>query len=90
MKNLPFDKKLHIAFGFLIGMIFMLVAKDYGASQNWYIGIGAGATAFFGIGKEVRDRITGKGTPERADMIYTVFAGWIGIFIYEIINIILK
>ena len=84
--KLPFDKKLHIVFGFFIGMLSMLVAKDYGMSQNAYMAIGAGATIFFGVGKEIRDKVTGKGTPERLDAFYTIFAGFAGILIYEFIK----
>lgn len=87
--KLPFDKKLHIVFGFFIGMLFMLVSKDYGMNQNAYMAISSIAVAVFAIGKEVYDKLSGKGTFEKLDALYTMFAGWGGIIFYDFIKTII-
>jgi hypothetical protein len=89
MKKLTFDKKLHLAFGAFIGLCTMLIAKDYGHSQNSYVGIGALSTVFVAIAKEVYDKATGKGTFEKLDIFWTIFGGFSLILIYEFIKDVL-
>ena len=64
------DKKKHLAAGIVLGLL--------GALLHPALGIGAAFLA--GVLKELYD-MTGKGTPETADLLYTVAGGVIGTFI---------
>ncbi len=63
VSRIPTDKKKHLAAGFAICAIVSLL---FG-----YV-IGFIAAAIAGAGKEARDYITKKGTPEFADFVYTL------------------
>jgi len=86
--RLPFDKKLHVAFGFFIGMTTMLVLKDFGFTKNQYIGISVFVTFLIAVAKEIYDKATGKGTFEKADIFYTML-GCSAIIFYEFIKTII-
>ena len=66
---MPKDKKLHIAAGFIIGSI---------GACLWGAPFGFGLAVLAGLGKEVYDKISGKGTPEAFDSLATVVGGFIG------------
>lgn len=83
--KLTFDKKLHLAFGTCISMIGLLIMKDFGFSQQVAILTGAVSTFIIGVGKEVYDKVSGKGTYERADIFYTTY-GVLFMLIYEFIK----
>ena len=58
---LPLDKANHFVYGtilFTLGSIFSV----------W---LGLTLAVLFGVGKEVYDRVTGRGTPDRMDAIVT-------------------
>ena len=86
--KLTFDKKLHLAFGACISLIGLLVMKDYNFSQEVAIATGAGLAFLFGVLKEIRDKVTGKGTYERADIFYTTY-GVLFMLIYEFIKTVI-
>ena len=83
--KLTFDKKLHLAFGACISLIGLLVMKDFGFSQQVSVAIGAGLTFIIGVGKEIYDKVSGKGTYERADIFYTTY-GVLFMLVYEFIK----
>ena len=84
--KLTFDKKLHLAFGAFIGLCVMLTAKDYGFNKNIAIASGAIATFLIAIGKEIYDRVSEKGVPEKEDIVWTIFGGFSLMLIYEFIK----
>lgn len=86
--KLSFDKKLHLAFGACISLIGLLVMKDYGFSQNIAVATGAGLAFVAGVAKEIYDKVTGKGTYERADIFYTTY-GVLFMLIYELIKTVI-
>ena len=67
---MPLDKKLHIIVGFVIGFL--------GAYFLRSAPFGFGLAVLAGLGKEVYDKISGKGTPEAFDSLATVVGGFIG------------
>ena len=69
------DKLLHVLCGFVIAYC----VSDYVEPVTaWFVGIG------FVFGKEVYDQLSGKGTPERADLIW----GAIGVLVGVVLEII--
>lgn len=64
------DKALHMLLGFAIVVIFF-----------YLFGFLVAATACFvaAIGKEVYDKVSGKGTPDFLDIVATVVGGGVGI-----------
>lgn len=84
--KLPFDKKLHLAFGALIGLCAMLIAKDFDLSKNAHMAVGAIATFVIAVGKEMYDKVSGKGTVEKADIFWTMFGGFSLIIAYQFIK----
>lgn len=63
ISRIPTDKKKHFAAGFAICAIVSLFC-------GYLIGFAVAAIA--AAGKEARDYITKKGTPEFADFVYTI------------------
>jgi len=83
MKNLPIDKKLHAIVGSYIGLITYLIIKDLGGIQDLYVGASVVLVFLAGVGKELYDKISKKGTPDRKDAAYTIYAGWASILLYH-------
>ena len=67
---MPKDKILHVIVGFIIGFL--------GAYFLRSAPFGFGLAVITGVGKEVYDKISGKGTPEAFDSLATVVGGFIG------------
>ena len=88
INKIPFDKKLHLVFGAFIALIVMLGVRDYGIEGQTSVIAGAIACFVAGLGKEIYDKVSGKGTPERLDFFYTVFGGFLAVIIYELIKAI--
>ena len=75
--NFPKDKQLHLLAGFLIALVSLLL----GTTPLTALGL----VILLGIGKELYDLI-GRGTPEVADIVYTVLGGLlpiIGVIIWQ-------
>jgi zinc transporter ZupT len=68
------DKQLH----FIVGAILAIIGILFG-------GVWAGLALVVTIAamKEIRDFITGKGTPEFMDFMYTVAGGAVVILVYQ-------
>ena len=82
------DKVKHLAVGTFASLLGLLVMKDYGFSQQIAIATGAGLAFILGVAKEIRDKVSGKGTYERADIFYTTY-GVLFMLIYEFIKTII-
>lgn len=65
------DKQLHFIAGFALALVC-------GALFGPLIGLGAAVV--FGVGKELYD-LTGRGTPEMADLWFTIAGGAVGAII---------
>lgn len=65
---IPSDKAYHFVVGFLIAVVVGLYNPAYGL----------GCAVVAGLGKEIRDKVSGKGTPELLDFIATVAGGLLG------------
>lgn len=77
VKRLAFDKKLHYFAGLLIA----------GVLSNFLPALIAVAIAVVvGIGKEVYDRVTKKGTPEFADFLWTAAGALTWLLIYYAVS----
>lgn len=77
VKRLAFDKKLHYFAGLLIT----------GVLSNFLPAIIAVAIAVVvGIGKEVYDRVTKKGTPEFADFLWTAAGALTWLLMYYAVS----
>lgn len=66
---LPYDKAMHIAYGAALSIPGVLVA------HHLSLPLWAGALALpvlFGVGKEVYDRVSKRGTPDFMDAVATV------------------
>ena len=73
VEGLPFDKKLHYAAGLLIA----------GVLTNFLpVLIAVAIAVAVGIGKEVYDRVTKKGTPEFADFLWTTAGALTWLLLY--------
>lgn len=70
------DKKKHIIAGLIIGFL--------GAYCSGSAPFGFGLACIAGLGKEVYDKISGKGTPEGLDWLATSGGGLIGAGIFLI------
>lgn len=79
------DKVKHLFVGTCASLIGLLVMKDYNFSQEIAIATGAGLAFLIGLGKEIYDKVTGKGTYEKADIFYTTY-GVLFMLIYEFIK----
>ena len=84
--RIPFDKKLHALASVSIGLITLLIMKDYGFSQNLSVSTAAVAVVVTAAGKEAYDKFSGNGTPERADFTVSGFSGILSIIGYEVIK----
>jgi hypothetical protein len=82
LPTIPYDKALHVTYGAAIGLVGALAARFF------HLPMWAGALAaatLFAVAKEVRDRVSGKGTPDVLDAVATVagavpcaVVGWLG------------
>ena len=77
---MPIDKKKHVIVGILLFVLFNAI----GAFTLWYgITISLVLTVLVAIGKEVYDKVSGKGTSEILDIIATmaipVFIYWVSL-----------
>lgn len=71
---LPVDKVNHYVYGqaiFGISTASCYLAPP-GASLWLSVAIGCGVVALFAVGKEIRDKVTGKGTPDLLDAVATM------------------
>lgn len=73
------DKFLHLLVGFIIAFLIGLI--------NPFIGLGTAILA--GIGKEIYDKVSKKGTPEFLDFVFTAIGGVLGSAIAYIIKLFL-
>jgi hypothetical protein len=69
-QTIPKDKQLHFIAGTLIGAGVTEFCALNKIKHPALWGIGAGFLA--GVGKEIYDKQSGKGTPEFADAVYTI------------------
>lgn len=77
LKGLPFDKKLHYAAGLLIA----------GALTNFLpVLIAVAIAVAVGIGKEIYDKVTKKGTPELADFLWTTAGALTWLLLYYAVS----
>ena len=77
VEGLPFDKKLHYAAGLLIA----------GVLTNFLpVLIAVAIAVAVGIGKEVYDRVTKKGTPEFADFLWTTAGALTWLLLYYAVS----
>jgi VanZ family protein len=77
VKVMPPDKNLH----FMVGLVIGLYTKQLSAIwlNMWYARLIAMALVILiAIVAEVSDKKSGKGTPERADALYTIAGGLVG------------
>ena len=75
ISRIPTDKKKHFAAGFAICAIVSILC-------GYLIGFAVAAIA--AAGKEARDYITKKGTPEFADFVYTI-VGAIAFILFSVV-----
>ena len=61
------DKVYHLMAGFLITVVTFIITQD--------ITLAVGASVVGGIGKEIYDKKSGKGTVEALDAVATIFGG---------------
>ena len=71
----PIDKMLHFGAGYIIGSATSAITYDF--KINNHIEIGIGASALFGVGKEIRDEYVYKGF-DIMDALATVAGGVCG------------
>lgn len=65
------DKANHAIYGMVIFAIVYFLF-------TWQIAIAV--VCFFAVGKELYDKISGKGTPDFMDTVYTIAGGLVGLF----------
>lgn len=65
---IPHDKALHVAYGAALSLVGALIA--HALQQPLWAGALA-LPAVFAVGKETRDRLTKRGTPELLDAVAT-------------------
>jgi len=63
MANIPHDKLLHFFYGSVLLFVVALFTNEY---------IGAITLLITAVGKEVRDKVSGKGTPDVWDAVATI------------------
>lgn len=77
IKRIAYDKKLHYAAGLLIA----------GVLTNFLpVLIAVAIAVAVGIGKEVYDRVTKKGTPELADFLWTTAGALMWLLLYYAVS----
>lgn len=82
LKNIPQDKKKHIAAGALIAYVFSWIGYFFWPHQLIYaMGLGLGVAVVAGFGFELFSYVTGLGHAELMDAIVTVAGGVAGITI---------
>jgi hypothetical protein len=69
---IPTDKKLHLLAGIIIASIFVHTSPI----------LSIGMVSLIAISKEVYDKVSGKGTPELMDILYTLIGGGIPIILH--------
>lgn len=82
------DKKLHLIAGALasfVGILFGLIAEE----PLWLVLV-TGVLFSFAAGgaKELYDEVTGKGTPETADLLYTLAGGVFTSLVVFVVHVI--
>lgn len=80
-KKIPEDKQKHFIAGFTISVFASLFVG--------YL-LGFLFALFIGAGKEVYDRVTGKGTPELKDFLFTAFGAIVSVVFSVILSLILS
>lgn len=71
---LAHDKILHMMGGCIIALVLMPISP-----QAAFFG-----AVFAGLGKEILDRVSGKGTPDAWDAVATIGAGAVTVWINEL------
>ena len=56
------DGAQHLSYGVVLYVIGRLHSREAGLALSW----------IFGVAKEIYDKVTGKGTPDWTDILYTV------------------
>ena len=74
---IPQDKANHYIYGNLIFLV-VFVLSSLVVSAGLAASLALFAVAVAGIGKEIYDSITGTGTPEVMDAVYTITGGLSG------------
>ena len=74
---IPKDKANHYIYGNLI-FLAVFVLSNFVVSASLAASLGLFAVAVAGIGKEIYDSISGTGTPEVMDAVYTIAGGLSG------------
>jgi len=72
MYTIPHDKALH----FIAGVLLFAVGHFIDPMVGLALAFG------YGVGKEVYDKVSGKGNPEWMDFVYTVAGGIVGFICY--------
>lgn len=72
------DKLLHASAGFVSASITSAVFQHYNLKHPILIGFGVGTC--LGVGKEVYDKVSGRGTPETMDAAFTIAGAALGSF----------
>lgn len=81
ISRIPDDKKKHLAAGFAICAIVSLFCG---------YAIGFMVAAIAAAGKEARDYITKKGTPELADFVYTIVGALVFIAFSVVLSLLVQ
>lgn len=72
LPTIPLDKANHVVYG---SVIFAVTYVMLMFQQLPALPIAFGVVVAFAVGKEVRDRVTKKGTPDIVDAVATVAGG---------------
>jgi hypothetical protein len=80
---IPEDKQMHRTVGKFIAAIVIIACFFFQVSIMMAGLLGVGAALAAGIAKEIYDKVTGKGTPEKLDIVWTAIGGiemalWLG------------
>jgi hypothetical protein len=70
------DKVMHMGVGYFVGSTGTFIADQMNAKNPEFWGLGS--VVIVGVGKEVYDYVSGRGTPERVDAFVTIVSGMIG------------
>ena len=81
----PEDKLLHLSAGYISSVITSSILAHYNVKHSVWIGLGVGTV--IGLGKELYDEFSGKGSPEVLDWLAcTAGAGLGSITVHFAIN----
>ena len=87
IKRLMLDKKLHYFAGLLIAGLLIAGLLIAGLLTNFLpVLIAVAIAVAVGIGKEVYDRVTKKGTPEFADFLWTTAGALTWLLLYYAVS----